>query len=395
MQVLKILLILLLVFFPFGELIRFTVGNNIILKPVDIISGILFLWTILVYIKNKKFRLSLKRYYFYFPLVGLASLIINSYWLKPIEIVASFLYLLRWISYMSIFFAMIQVDPKFRKKITLFLIIDGFVVVLIGFLQYFFYPNLKSFFYLGWDNHIYRLFSTFLDPNFVGSFFVLYFIFIAGLVFDYIKNKRLRLFFCVLLAFTLIAIFLTYSRSALIMLIISSAIFFILKKKKKIILLLFGLLILFILLASRYFYIENLNLFRSYSGLSRVNYTEKGLIIFKDHPIMGVGFDSYRYAQYKYHFEKPVNQNPVHNASGTDNSFIFVLATTGVIGFFCYCYLWYNFIKKAKDTPNKFYAVFVASSTGLLIDSFFNNSLFYPEIMIWMWFIISFIFTKN
>lgn len=395
MQILKILLILILVFFPFGELIRFTVSDNVIVKPIDIVAGILLLWTIFLYIKNKKFQLSLKPYYFYFPFVGLISLLINSYWLNTLELFASFLYLLRWVSYMSIFFAMLQVDQKFRNKIMLFLFIDGFIVVLIGFLQYFFYPNLNNLFYLGWDNHLYRLFSSFLDPNFVGAFFVLFFIFIGGLLFNNLKNKKIVVFYTVSLVLTFIAIVLTYSRSALIMLIVSGVLFFILKKKKKIIFLLLGSIVLFIIISSPFFYIENLNLFRSYSSLSRINYTEKGLIIFKDNPLIGVGFDSYRYAQYKYHFEKPVNQNPVHNASGTDNSFIFILATTGIIGFFAYCYLWFRLFKKIKGDSNKYSAVFIASATGLLVDSFFNNSLFYPEIMMWMWYVTSFLFTKN
>ena len=190
MQILKILLISLLVVFPFGELIRFDLGNNIILKPVDVISALIFLWTTFLYIKEKEFRLSLKWYFFLFPLLGLFSLCINSYWLKPTEILTSFLYLLRWVAYSSVFFAGIQLDRKFRKKIGWFLFADGIVLLLIGFVQFFIYPSLKNLYYLGWDNHLYRLFSSFLDPNFAGAFFVLYLIFIAGFIFDKSKKNK-------------------------------------------------------------------------------------------------------------------------------------------------------------------------------------------------------------
>src|SRR5258708_3515262 len=283
MQILKLLLILLLLFFPFGELIRFTVGTNIILKPIDILAGILLLWTIFLYIKNKKFRLSLKPYYFYFPLVGLISLLINSYWLNTFELFASFLYLFRWISYMSIFFAMQQVDQKFRNKIILFLFIDGFIVVLIGFLQYFFYQSLVNLIYLGWDNHLYRLFSSFLDPNFVGAFFVLYLILVAGTIFTVHGEKKKTLFIkSLLIISTLIAVFLTYSRSGLLMLITSGITFFVQLQKKKFIIYLFFFIGVFIVFASPFFYLENINLFRSYESFERLADFKKGLTIFKD-----------------------------------------------------------------------------------------------------------------
>ena len=393
MRILKILLVILLVFFPLGELIRFSFGNNIILKPLDIISACIFAWTAILYIKDKKYRVSLHWYFFYFPLIGLLSLGVNSYWLKSDELFISILYLFRWVMYMSVFFAIVHIDKKFKKKIILLLFIDGFAIALAGFLQYFFYPNLNNLFYLGWDNHLYRLFSTFLDPNFVGAFFVLYLIFIAGFLFA--KNKKNLLIKIFLPALTLIAIFLTYSRSALLMLITSGITFFILSGKKKFIIYLLLLIGVYIVLASPFFYVENINLFRSYSSFQRISDLKKGLTIFKDHPIIGVGFDSYRYAQYRYHYEYPNTPNPVHDASGTDSSFIFILATTGVIGFIAYLNLWYQLAKKAWKVKNRFSLIFITSVIGLFINSFFNNSLFYTEIMVWMWIITGFIFDKE
>src|SRR5207244_11508425 len=67
------------------------------------------------------------------------------------------------------------------------------------------------------------------------------------------------------------------------------------------------------------FYIEDFNLFRTVSTDARILVIGKGLIIFKDHPVVGVGFNTYRYAQYRYHFENPVQPNLVHDASGNDN----------------------------------------------------------------------------
>jgi O-antigen ligase len=395
MPILKVLLVLLLIVFPFGELIRLNLGNDIYLKPIDIISTLLFFWIFILYIKEKAWRASLRWYFFLFPFIGFLSLILNSYWLKPTEIVTSFLYLLRWVSYLSIFFTIIQVDKNFRDKIKWFLYLDGLMIVIIGYIQFFFYPGLQNLFYQGWDNQLYRMFSTFLDPNFVGAFYVLYLIFLLGLFFDSLNNRKKIIFHGIVLLLTLFAIFLTYSRSALIMLVVSGAVFFILKQKKKLILYLLCIIILFVIIASPFFYIDNLNLFRVHSAVSRIGDIRNGITVFTDHPLIGVGFDTFRYAQIKYHFAVANSPYPSHNSAGTDNSFVFILATTGIFGLAVYLNLWYQLSKKAWKSKNNNSLIFLSSTIGLFINAFFNNSLFYAEIMVWMWLITSFLFEKN
>src|SRR3989344_4212784 len=89
-------------------------------------------------------------------------------------------------------------------------------------------------YYLGWDEHLYRLFSTFLDPNFAGAFFVLYFLFALNILIDSLKKqtKFFSLFIGLMSFLALIAIFLTYSRSALLMLITGSFIFLFLNARR-------------------------------------------------------------------------------------------------------------------------------------------------------------------
>jgi len=398
MLLLKILIILLLIFFPFAEILRFNLGNNIFLKPLDAISVIIFLWTFFLYVKNKKFRTKLQWYYFIFPVTGFISLLINLSWLTPHDFLTSFLYGLRWISYVGLFFAILQIDESFRKKIITFLTIDGIVILLIGYIQFFMYPSLRNLYYLGWDEHLYRMFSSFLDPNFAGAFFVLYLFFIAGLLFAGFKtySKKRIVFTILLLIATLGAVLLTYSRSALLMLIVSGIVFFILIQKRKFILYLLGLILVFIIILSPYFYIENLNLFRMASTIARFQTTEHVLQIIQANPILGVGFDSYRYAQLKYHFISPNPQIQAHSASGDDTSLLFVLATTGIIGLVSYCYLWFRLFKDAANIykKNTFALIFIASAAGLFINAIFNNTLFYSEIMFWMW-VITGLMYKN
>jgi len=399
MRILKILIILLLVVFPFGEIFRFDVGNNISIKPLDILSIFLLLWTAFLYSKNKKIRKSLSWYYFFFPIVGFVSLLINSYWLNPHNLFTSFLYCLRWISYLSIFFAIIQFDESFKKKIIKFLIVDGLLILLIGYIQFFLYPNLRNLYYLGWDEHLYRMFSSFLDPNFVGTFFVLYLIFIAGLLFHKMKNlsKKMIIFYSAIIFMTLIAAFLTYSRSALLMLIVSGITFFLIIQKRKFIFFLIGAIVLFVIIISPYFYLENIDLLRIHSSLSRFQSAQHSLQVIQSDPLIGVGFDSYRYAQMRLHLINPNPKIPSHSASGDDTSLLFIFATTGIIGLFAYCFLWFKLFKEAKVKykKNSFALIFIASGAGLFVNSLFINSLFYSEIMFWMWMIVGLMYSKE
>jgi hypothetical protein len=87
----------------------------------------------------------------------------------------------------------------------------GFAYLYFGFLQYFFMPDLRWLFFLGWDDHYYRLTSTILDPGFTGVLLVMSFFFLQS------QKKQSRIhpavFYLVSFAF-LAGILLTYSRSA-------------------------------------------------------------------------------------------------------------------------------------------------------------------------------------
>lgn len=99
---------------------------------------------------------------------------------------------------------------------------------------------------------------------------------------------------------------------------------------------------------------------------------------------MGVGFDAYRYAQSKEGFLKE-NVGTSHSGAGTDNSFLFVFATTGVVGLLIYLFATYKLLKasyKKSTLPSR---VLFASYMALMVGSFFVNALFYPFLLIWLW----------
>ena len=77
----------------------------------------------------------------------------------------------------------------------------------------------------------------------------------------------------------------------------------------------------------------------------------------------------------------------VHSAAGTDNSFLFILATSGLIGLTAFLYFLYKVVSlsSSKLKKNYFSLVLFASIISLAINSLFINSLFFPQIMLWIW----------
>lgn len=378
MGILKKIFILVLFLFPLGEIVRIDLGNSIVVKPLDIGVGILVLsWIIFKFFKKQKINQTrILTPAILFVLSGFFSLIISSLHLSSQEFLVAFSYLLRWAAYAGIFFVVSDFDKEIKKKISNLLIVAGSLIVGLGYLQYFFYSSLKNLFYLGWDEHMYRMFSIFLDPNFAGAFFVLFFLFLINL---FVKEKKV--FIGLLLALTLGAIFLTFSRSALIMLIASSGILFVLLNRKIWIALLLGIVFVALIISSKYFDVENINLFRVVSSQARLETSKNAIKIIGDQPIFGVGFNAYRYAQLRYGFINDKAEVVSHADAGVDNSILFVLATTGIVGFLFYNLMWIKIIKTAN-------ALVIASVMGLLINSLFINSLFYTYIIFWLWVII-------
>lgn len=378
MGILKKIFILVLLLFPLGEIMRIDLNNDIVLKPIDIgVVLIVILWLIIKFTKREKIKQkAIFIPIFLFTASAFFSLIINSFSLSSIQSFSPLAYLIRWVFYAGIFFVVSDLSKEFNRKISKLLIIIGSLVVGLGYIQYFFYPSLRNLYYLGWDEHMYRMFSVFLDPNFAGSFFVLFFLFLINIIF---KKKNIPIG---LLAFlTLGAVFLTFSRSALIMLIVSSSLFFVLINRKKWIVILLGITLLVLGISSKYFNIENINLFRVVSSQARLETSKTAIRIIGDQPIFGVGFNAYRYALLRYGFRTDKAKVVSHADAGVDNSILFVLATTGIVGFLFYTFMWIRIIKTAN-------ALVIASVMGLMINSLFLNSLFYTYIMFWLWVII-------
>ncbi len=403
MGLLKVLFLLLLLLFPFAEVGRVEFGNGVAFTINDIaVFFLVFGWVLIALINRdllQRLSKSLLKPLAFFLFVCLLSLVFNLNNLSQHELFVAFLYLVRFTLYGGIYFVVVGFEKEFKQKIPLFMAISGISILGIGYIQYLLYPSLRNLYYLGWDEHLYRMFSSFLDPNFAGIFFALLFFFLTYMTVKNLKDKKRKktLFFLVLLTSTTVGIFLTYSRSALLMFLSGTFTFLLFVKKKMwIFLFLLGLCALLIV-SPRAFQTEGTNIFRKASGESRIESMQKAVFIFSRNPILGVGFNAYRYAQYRYGFLKEVNEQISHAGAGTDNSFLFILATTGIVGFVSFFFLWkqiiisaYHNLKDAKSTElqKTISLVLISSTVGLFVASFFINSLFYPFNLEWMWILV-------
>lgn len=331
---------------PFGQLLRFNVfGFNLYL--LDLFT--FFLLFVLVF---KKGKTSVKNPIFkpliIFLSVTSLSLVMAKPHLSSMQFLTAFLYLARLWSYPSIFFALQFVD---YAKLKTSLIFSFTIFTLIGLGQYVFRPNMTDLKFLGFDDHYYRLIGSLFDPNF------------SGLVFSVLTLFLLTQKKWILAVITLISLALTFSRASYLTLIFGLLIFYLFKRPK---IVLIGILTLslFIFLIPKPFG-EGVNLFRTFSIFSRLDSLKAGVGLFMQKPILGWGYNTL------------TNLNG--NRIGIDNSFVYIMATSGALGFLSFLNLIFVLFRYTSSSAiNKLL-------TLVLFHSLFNNSFFFIWINTLFW----------
>lgn len=387
-------LISLLIFsLPLGVVLRVKLFQNVYFYPIDIIVGLIFLLTLYKIIIQKEDiqPRQIFKYLVAFLAIGLISLIVNINNLSIVQFAISLSYAVRFAAYASILFAVQFLKNKQKDALISKLLISGGTFVILGFIQYFFYNDLRNLSYLEWDIHLFRLFSTFFDPNFAGAYLVLIFLLTLGSFFND-KNKLLsakKICYVMLGAGALISIILTYSRSALLVLIVGICVFMIFRGLvRQLVVIVIGIVAVYFLFAN--YQIEGLNPFRLISAQSRLTSVGQTVYVFEKNPILGVGFNSFRYAQVRYNFRNKLGISLSNADSGADNSFLFIAATCGIIGFSLFILYLYTIFKtlffvKKSNVPRSWLAqVAISSLVVVLFDSLFINSFFYIFILAWI-----------
>ena len=381
----NVLFNLLIFSLPLGVITRITPFPNFSFYLHDAVAGAIFLLFLhkVIFEKEKISHPQVLNAFLIFIAIAFFSLILNFGSLTLSAFFVSVSYLLRFLIYGSIFFS-IQFIKESSTSIAKKLMVSGAIFIVFGYIQYLLYSNLRNLYYLGWDDHLYRLFSTFLDPNFAGIFLVL--ILLLTVQYFFLERKtKIKIVIAMFSVLALIALYLTYSRSAFISMVLGVSILLFLNKKIKVIIpLLFGFMLLLLFFSN--LKIEGLNPLRLASAEARVNSARDAIYIIKDNFIFGVGFNAYRYALLRYDLRTETGAQNSNADAGTDNSYLFILATTGIIGalaFINFGWRLFQAIKKSKKQSG-FKFLVQSSLSAIFINAFFINSLFYPLILVWI-----------
>lgn len=353
-KITKALIISLFIVFPFGQLTKIPglpPTINLYLHDL-IISLILILWLFTKPKLDPKLLKPLKL----FLLTCLVSLAVALPKFSPTQILISSLYLIRFTVYSSLIFILKDIKLPIKKL----LIFSSSILAVFGILQYSTLPDTRFLSSAQWDDHYYRVIATFGDPSYVGIVLVL------GLILVFLTKVTPWLY-----PVFLIPLFLTYSRSSYLALLTAILSYVVYKKRFK--LLLVGLAFMLVLPFLPRPGGAGVKLERVFSIKQRLDNYQDSLVIIKANPVFGTGFNTLRFYQ-----NKPVS----HAGAGLDSSLLFVFATTGIIGFLTYLNLLKNIYNQSL--------LIKISLIALLVHSLFQNSLFYPWVLVWLFSLIGY-----
>lgn len=296
--------------------------------------------------------------------------------------------LLRFWTYIFMFFVIMTfIDTQEQiKNIVKISMLSVLFVGIMGLVQYIAgdstFPNPESIGPIG------RVYSTFVNPNFFGAFINI--VIFPALVLVKRKVKHYKYIYVIIFLLLLNLIF-TYTRGSWLGFAIGLMIFIAFFSKK--------FLIPISIIAPLSLFIPGIweritSIFdpNSWTIIERYKLWKTGYLMFKEHPILGVGNGNYltRYGEYikKYtELDLGRDQYAVHN------TFIKVLAETGILGLIPFIMVIIYFIKeiflvfrKSADSLSKDISLaFMCSIVSYLIQNISNEMFFIPQVHVFYW----------
>ncbi len=280
------------------------------------------------------------------------------------------MYLVRLLVYLSLF----VVFPK--RNLATPLLLTSIVLACFGWLQYFVFADLTALKYFGWDDHYFRMVSTFLDPAFFGVLMVLF----TLLSIERFIKTRSAVFVATSL-FLLTTLAFTYSRASFLAFALG-VIILLWRRQKLLILGFIAFLVLIVNLLPVSPGGEGVNLARTNSIYQKIdNYRESAQIIGLS-PVFGVGFNNVCTAKNERGFVSGVN-----SCHGLDNSVLFTLATTGVVGLAIISLFIAKTMKSAILASSR--GLITSSMSAVLLHSMFSNTAYYPWVLFYLVILLS------
>jgi len=391
-----------------GQTVKFPISGTTYVTTTDIflplvLLGLFFAIVILGRIKELGGKILHCWWFFAAFLPG----IIFAFTRLPLQdFFISFSYFLRLTAVLCLipFWQVLQLRYKTVK--TAFVMV-AVILAILGFMQLIFLPvlpptsnNIFVRLFLersggGWDPHHYRLFSTWLDPNFMGEFFVISLaLLLAGkTVTNAKRHKPILAVGCAVVIF--VALVLTQSRSSFLAFFVVCGAYFVFGKTKRFVLPLataiLAALLVFPVFAGRIF-VSPLN---DPTVQLRLSSWLQAWEQFKKFFLFGTGYNAYGVEQL---FWGNVNNVGVHSLAGTDNFFLLMLVTTGIWGFCIFAlkiaHFFASMISLVRAKNEVGFAVFLAT-VSLLVHGQFVQSVTYIHLLLPLSLLIASLPIKN
>lgn len=325
----------------FGQLTRFEIGSLVIYAH-DLLITLLLIVNI-----RSLFKLKLAYGVKIFCLGLIISWVVAMINFPLSALTVPLMYTLRLFAYMLAYLVLTDQDYQLDYRVYL---LSGGISLVLGLAQYFLLPDLRVFYYLGWDDHLHRLTFPHFDPAFSGIMLGLYLLIYLPLI------RPVTASLVIYPSFLFLGILLTYARSVWLSLFLAAVIY--LKNKKLVFLILMMFLFALLILPRRFG--EGNNLLRTYSITSRLNYDLAYLQANRQYWLTGRGYNTLI-------LDSPKSDLPNH-VSGPNNSYLLLLLTTGIFGLLGFL----KIIYRLYSLPHlRLAAIF------LLLASLFNNALLY------------------
>lgn len=327
--------------------------------------------------------------------VGSAVLGVPRFGYTPVQLALSLAYPARWLVYFGVYLFVIN-NVRLKDVATVWGALESTILAMtaFGIVQAIFLPNFTQMIYVGptdtvgWDQQGHRLMSTVLEPNIMAAMIVLVLLvslsrMSMGVVIPWWKPVLL-----------LGGLALTISRSGILALIVGSMVILAARGLSIKLLRFFGVIALLLvavlprLIAFAAAY-GKFDMGETSSAGVRLYAWAVALTTLFEHPVIGVGFNSYGYY-------KEATGLSVKNISdySSDGGLLFVAVMTGLVGLTAYlvmCWLLVRRCRKIWRNPflsgsDRGLAIGVAAGVfAVVIHSLFVNAMFTTFVMEIMW----------
>ena len=331
-----------------------------------------------------------------FTTIGFVSalLAVSRYGLSGVQVVISLAYLARWFVYFSVYLVVINivrgddVMDVWKSLERMMLLFALFGIVQAIFIPHFaqvVYPDSRV--YVDWDEQGHRLVSTVLEPNIAGSMLMLMLLVNVAQMAGGgdVPFWKPLVFFGALVA--------TMSRSSFLGLMVGLAVVLAVRGISRR-MVAFGAMLGVALIAAlpkllAYAAHFNKLSISDASAMSRVVNWLRALRIWADHPVFGIGFNTYGYVTERYG-----GVRAGASSFSTDGGLLFIAVMTGIVGLALYVGMLVLVVRRCRRIWRDAYAPpgwralatgIGAGTVAICVHATFVNSLLTPFVMEMLW----------